>query len=84
VADADVDPWAEDPITDAPIDDTPMALAKPEPTVATPDPAADPDTVCADCGKSLADEKPDFVKLSYIKFRRRLCEADYQKAKANK
>jgi hypothetical protein len=56
----------------------------PEPTVATPDPAADPETVCADCSKSLADEKPDFVKLSYIKFRRRLCEACYQKAKANK
>lgn len=86
VADADVDPWVEDPITDAapeedapPIDDTPMALT---PKAEPPQTPSDPTKVCADCGKDLAGEKPDFVKLSYIKYRRYLCEEDYQKNKA--
>lgn len=38
--------------------------------------------VCEDCGKSLAEENPDFVKLSYIKYRKRLCENDYRGRKS--
>lgn len=40
---------------------------------------------CEECGKSLADENADYVKLSWIKFRQLLCNEDYlarKKAKA--
>jgi hypothetical protein len=57
------------------------APAKPAPPAP---PAAPNDKVCADCGKDLAGEKADFVKLSYIKYRRYLCEDDYMKNKAAK
>lgn len=39
---------------------------------------------CEDCGKDLTGENPDFVKLSYIKYRKRLCENDYRARKAGK
>jgi hypothetical protein len=37
--------------------------------------------VCEDCGKSLEGENPDFLKLGWIKYRKRICENDYQKRK---
>jgi hypothetical protein len=39
---------------------------------------------CAECGKDLTDENPDIVKLSYIRFRKRLCETHYAEAKAKR
>ncbi len=36
---------------------------------------------CEECGKSLEGENADFVKLSWIKYRKRLCENDYQSRK---
>jgi hypothetical protein len=61
-------------------------LGEDKATPVTPEPApaaetAKPQQVCEDCGKDLEGENPDFVKLSYIKFRKRLCAADYQKRK---
>lgn len=41
--------------------------------------------VCAECGKSLADENHDYVKLSWIKYRQLMCNSCYlerKKAKA--
>jgi hypothetical protein len=37
---------------------------------------------CTDCGKDLADEDQNYVKLSRIKYRTLLCEADYIKRKS--
>lgn len=36
---------------------------------------------CETCGKNLAGENPDYVKLGYIKFRKYLCNDDYKAAK---
>lgn len=36
---------------------------------------------CEDCGKDLAHESPDYVKLSRIKYRKSLCQVDYQRRK---
>lgn len=33
--------------------------------------------VCDDCGKPLTGENPDYVKLAWIKYRKKLCEKDY-------
>ena len=44
-------------------------------------PAAGPSQTCADCGKDLAGENPNFVRLSFIKYKRNLCEAHYRAAK---
>jgi hypothetical protein len=50
--------------------------------VAQPAPAPQVDAgTCEDCGKSLAGEPTDFVKLSWIKYRRRLCKDDYTRRK---
>lgn len=40
--------------------------------------------VCAQCGKSLADENHDYVKLSWIKYRELLCNQDYLERKKSK
>ncbi len=55
------------------------AEATPAPDTA---PVAQDSLVCAECGKALAGENQDYVKLSYIKFRRYLCAEDYRKAKS--
>jgi AAA domain-containing protein len=47
-----------------------------------PEPAAPTAVVCEVCAKDLSNEDPDFVKLSWIKFRKRLCESDFRKHKA--
>lgn len=39
----------------------------------------EPEGICEDCGVDLAGEKQDFVKLSWIKYRKRLCQEHYQK-----
>lgn len=36
-----------------------------------------PERVCAQCGKDLANENADYVKLSWIKYRELLCNQDY-------
>ena len=36
---------------------------------------------CEECGKDLAGENPDYVKLGFIKFRKYLCNEDYKAAK---
>lgn len=59
----------------------PAALETPPAEQAEAKPEAKPAKVCAVCGKDLADENPDYVKLSWIKFRKLLCNADYQEAK---
>jgi hypothetical protein len=46
--------------------------------------AAEPAQVCEECGKDLAGQKPDFVKLAWIKYRKKLCEDDYLKRKNNR
>lgn len=68
--------------------DTTTAVPDSAPSSATavqdaPAPAAAPTAtgLCESCGTDLANEKPDFVKLSYIKFRKRLCEGCYKDAK---
>ncbi len=54
---------------------------KPEPKP-DPDPApAQPSAACEECGKDLAGENPDFVKLSWIKYRKKLCAEHYQAMK---
>jgi hypothetical protein len=62
-------------------------ISEPTPPAPTP-PAAPPAVVepltCAECGKDLTDENPDIVKLSYIRFRKRLCETHYAEAKAKR
>jgi hypothetical protein len=52
------------------------------PVAPTPAPASATSVVCEDCSKDLKGEDPDFVKLSWIKFRKRLCEEDFKKTKA--
>ncbi len=70
------------------IGDEPPPAAQPAPAPAGPSgpppaqAAAAQGQTCEECGKDLAGEKPDFVKLSYIKYRKRLCEADYLAKKA--
>jgi hypothetical protein len=55
------------------------AAAPPAPPSPTPAPAPASDAGhCQECGKSLAGEDPDIVKLSWIKYRTKLCNADYQ------
>jgi hypothetical protein len=39
-------------------------------------------TVCDECGKDITGEPPTVAKLSRIKFKKTLCEADYAKRKA--
>jgi hypothetical protein len=51
--------------------------ATPVPAKAEPAPASDPTQVCEECGKDLQDQKADFVKLAWIKYRKRLCEEHY-------
>jgi hypothetical protein len=58
---------------------TPVA---PAPTAPTPVPVSELAVVCEVCEKDLKDEDPDFVKLSWIKFRKKLCEEDFRKTKA--
>lgn len=81
---------AEQTVDEAPVlvvEETPVqveAAPEPEPT-AEPDPVAKPASDskdnCADCGKSLADQTPDYTKLSFIKYRRYLCDDCYAAAK---
>ncbi len=54
----------------------------PAPTATPSTTPAQPKQVCEVCGKDLAEEKSDFVKLAWIKFRKRLCQEDYLAAKA--
>lgn len=65
--------------------EAPAPEAEPAPA---PSPASVTDprdaTHCADCGTDLSEATPDFVKLSFIKFRRRLCDDCYQLAKNTK
>lgn len=73
----------------APYADT-QPVPKVEPAAPPASPPAKPQTAVADddkkvcevCGKDLAAEKADFVKLAWIKFRKRLCENDYLAAKS--
>jgi hypothetical protein len=55
----------------------------PEPATAPAGPPAKPAN-CADCDKELAGQTPDYVKLSYIKYRRHLCDTCYQATKNTK
>jgi hypothetical protein len=56
---------------------------KPAPPAKAVDPADFMAGECAQCGKSLADQSRDYVRLSFIKYRRGyLCDADYAAAKA--
>lgn len=52
-------------------------------TPSAPQPAAQaPETkVCAECNKDLAGENQDYVRLSWIKFRKYLCNEHYVAAK---
>ena len=53
---------------------------RPEPVVvAAPVAVMTPPVLCEDCGTDLAGENSDQVKLAWIKFRKKLCEADYAK-----
>jgi hypothetical protein len=62
------------------VSETPAAEApKTEPKAA---PATSGEPTCEECGKALAGESGDLVKLAFIKFRKRLCNEDYRKAKA--
>jgi hypothetical protein len=65
----------------------------PEPQAPEPEPEPTPPprpvvapaiakTECEVCGKDLTEQNPDTVKLSWIKFRKRLCEEDFQQYKA--
>jgi hypothetical protein len=67
---------SEEPATDA--SDTDEA-PEPEPKPAADDPLAD--KTCEVCSKELTEENRDWVRLAYIKYRKYLCNADYQEAK---
>lgn len=66
------------------VDEAPAPEPEPPATPPAPPSAGTgvPSGDCEDCGKSLAQEKPDFVKLAYIKYRKKLCEDDYQRRKS--
>lgn len=54
----------------------------PAPAVASvPAPAAAARASCEDCGKDLSAENQDYVKLAFIKFRKKLCNEHYLAAK---
>jgi hypothetical protein len=56
--------------------------APPAPPAPTTAPASAGDAGhCEECGKALGGEDPDIVKLSWIKYRKKLCNADYQARK---
>ncbi len=40
-------------------------------------PPAKPEQACEECGINLADEDQNYVKLAWIKYRRRLCKSHY-------
>ncbi len=61
----------------------------PEPPAPELEPAPQPTAVvetkvCETCAKDLTNENPDFVKLSWIKFRKLLCETCYMALKNTK
>lgn len=62
-------------VTDPPPPTTPVIAAVP-----APEPSLE--LTCDVCEKGLADQNPDIVKLSYIRFRKRLCDDCYATAKA--
>jgi hypothetical protein len=57
-------------------------VLKPEPAEAKK--PAPIQATCEICGKSLAGERPDIVKIAFIRFRKRVCEADYDQLKSKR
>lgn len=59
----------------------PPAVLESKPPEAAAPAASGGGKVCAECGKDLAGENQDYVKLSFIKFRKDLCNEHYIEAK---
>lgn len=70
--------------TEAPAMASPAAApapAAPASSAGFTESAAAPGQACSECGKSLVGENQDYVKLSMIKYRKYLCNADYLAAR---
>jgi hypothetical protein len=68
-------------------DNTPQsqpATPAPAPAARKEAPAGAPSQAsnCEDCGKPLADENQDYVRLSWIKWRKHCCNSCYKTRKA--
>jgi hypothetical protein len=68
---------------DEPQDTGPPAVMESKPPAEKPAEAKTEEQpkVCAECGKDLSGENPDYVKLGWIKFRKLLCNEHYVAAK---
>jgi hypothetical protein len=70
------------------IDESPQPQSEeqtptPEPTP-EPEQAPDPTKACEVCGKDLANEDQNFVRVAWIKYRARLCNEHYSARKAGR
>lgn len=64
------------------ISEEPAPEAPQVPEAATPAPVAtQADATCEECGTDLSTQTPDYVKLAFIKYRKRLCDEHYQARK---
>lgn len=66
-------------VTPAPVAAAPAPAVQPE--LAQAPAAAPAGEVCENCQKDLGGENQDYVKLAFIKFRKKLCNAHYLEAK---
>jgi hypothetical protein len=62
----------------APAAPAPTPAATPAATTAAPSEGL----TCAECGRDLSDQNPNWVKLSHIKWRKHLCDEHFLAAKA--